>query len=105
MVKYKQFESAMKAIKECRSWIDNVYKDYKITLLGTPIIDIINSYVNYLEASFDDIDGYVSWWIYNCEYGKYSATVVDPDGTERAIKTDKDLYDLLVRIKEERNGR
>lgn len=105
MVNYKQFKNAIETIKECRDWIDNMHKDYKITLLGTPIVDTINSYVNFLEASFGDTDGYISWWIYNCEYGKYSATVVEPNGTEKAIKTDKDLYELLVEIMEERNGR
>jgi hypothetical protein len=105
MVSYKRFKSSIDRIVKYSNWVDSVYDDYKISLLETPAMDILDSYIGFIEASFDDTDGYVSWWIYECECGKYEARVTEPDGTEKIIKTDKDLYDLLVEIKEEHDER
>lgn len=53
-----------------------------------------------LEIMFGDTEtNYLSWWIYECDMGRVNdnlLTIIYPDKSEKIIKTETELYDLLI---------
>lgn len=59
----------------------------------------LDSLVKTLEVMFQDSNGWISWWLFECDYGHDEdllATVSDADGESIPMSTVGDLYDLLV---------
>lgn len=105
MVKYEQFTRALDNIKKCSEWQDKLY-ELKIDTIEAPINELIDNYIGFIGSMLGDTDGYIYWWIYDCDWGTNHSKVWnsadDDDYVE--LKTYKDLYDFLVGIKEEHNG-
>ena len=55
--------------------------------------------VKLLEESMDDTDGWISWWIYEAEFGNNTSiadSVTLKDDTPFRVRTTHKLYDLLT---------
>lgn len=55
--------------------------------------------VNLLTEAMNDKDEWISWWLYECNYGqdtmKYAT--IGPDNVEIDLSTPEKLYDFLVK--------
>lgn len=62
--------------------------------------------IDLLEFIFNDKNQWISYWIFELEFGKRyeDGDVKDADGSNIPLKTVEDLYDLLVRNMKENGG-
>ena len=69
--------------EDCNSVFYGFYEDVVVNLL----IEVMN-----------DKDEWISWWLYECDYGKdiekYAA--IGPDNVEIDLSTPEKLYDFLT---------
>ena len=61
--------------------------------------------IELLSDMFDDKGEWISWWVYETNYGAEHTEVYDKDGNVIAdIKTAADLYDFLISEKHQNGG-
>lgn len=110
-IPYEQFEAMLNAIlsiQEEVSGLNNVLKDYfdghAICTIGSEQIDILIEQLEIITAGKLKVlaDGRewsdLEWWIYEtgCGAREDMTKVTYSDGTEKNIKTKRDLYDSLT---------
>lgn len=75
--------------------IDNKEKDF--INAGSICIGHESVVIELLENMFDDKDT-ISWWIYECNYGRdFSLGDLEVDGIEIDLSTAEKLYDYLIK--------
>ena len=88
--KNEQFSASMEEFSG--SWF--------ISELGLPATDTL---LRVLEIIFDDRGEWISYWIYELDYGtRDDLSATNADGTPIPLKTIEDLYTLLIKNKIER---
>lgn len=60
---------------------------------ATPLFDV---YISLLEEAIGDMDGFISWFIYDNDFGRLGLIVVE-NGFPIPIKSIDDAYDYLTR--------
>lgn len=106
MISKADFVNIIEAIKDADNFMTDiavVCGKYGVEYEGgtTDICcKLLSSIVELLTSVFNDTDQWISWWVYDCQYGKVYSTVKtqDADGNwaEEDIDTPEKLYDFLV---------
>jgi len=102
----EQFLKHIKLIKDVTThWQDRLIlsKKYNLTM---PVDDnfegqLQDALIKAIETAMNDKDNYVSWWIYETDFGKKHTKIYEKDVVLADLKTAEDLYDWL---KKERAG-
>ena len=106
MVDYKTFEKTIKDIIAYNEWIDKLY-NAGVDLLESPATDFLTTTTNLLANQMNDEESYISWWIWECDFGKDEPYVylADRDNKEKMLTIDTilALYNLLV--EEDKHGK
>jgi hypothetical protein len=90
----------MKSHKEFYKTIDNL-----VDVLGlNDHIEIgdelANNFITLLEDYFQDKSEWIGYWIYELNYGRdYKPGMITIDGNDFKLKTEEDLYNLLMENK------
>lgn len=86
--------------EECIEELNAVFKKHNkditlMSLLYNENIDIINI----LEIMFNDYEEYISYWIYELDFGEkyHDGCITENDGTNIILKTPENLYDFLIK--------
>ena len=101
--KFVEIINRLKNYKELQDKIDELFKDN----IDNRENDFINAasicighegvVIELLENMFDDKDT-ISWWIYECNYGRdFSLGDLEVDGIEIDLSTAEKLYDYLIK--------
>ena len=101
--KFVEIINRLKNYKELQDKIDELFKDN----IDNRENDFINAasicighesvVVELLENMFNDKDT-ISWWIYECNYGRdFSLGNLEVDGIEIDLSTAEKLYDYLIK--------
>lgn len=104
MINFELFEKTINVIKEQEDK-DKKIQDLMCDGIITYSCDITSVCVKLLESSFNDDDEWVSWWIWDCDYGQKRARYwpkgfdVNEEGID--ISNIKDFYNFLINIDEE----
>ena len=101
LISKDQFCTIIKAIKNNNDFLNelnDLFKKYNQTENQINSSELEDTLVNLLEMLFDDTDTWIKYWIYELEYGvKYKdGSVVDLEDNIIPLKTESDLYDLLL---------
>lgn len=100
--------SVVKSHDVSRLLSDTIRKSAKETD-GDMLVDFFDPFVLYsgqlnhlvktLEVMFRDDSGWISWWLFDCDYGhdeRLLSTAYGPEGESIPMATIGDLYDRLV---------
>lgn len=100
--------SVVKSHDVSRLLSDTIRKSAKETD-GDMLVDFFDPFVLYsgqlnhlvktLEVMFRDDNGWISWWLFDCDYGhdeRLLGTAYEPEGESIPMATIGDLYDRLV---------
>lgn len=103
-VSYEKFEEGIIYLRELDDKIDEIIKivggENKITEALFDCHDKICDGVMELFGDNEIIHDYISWWIYDCNFGEDNAEVYDADTHESTddLSTTKLLYDYIMAI-------
>lgn len=99
MVNYEIFEKTIKGVMEYNEWIDKLYAA-GVDLLESPATTMIDITTNLLADQMNDKSSYISWWMWECDFGKDEPYIylADRDSEEKMLTIDtiRALYDLLI---------
>jgi hypothetical protein len=95
-MEYKEFERYINSLKETSDRLDKLSEatdcDIFIDLTG-PMFDLI---VDLLEKYFGDNDGWISYWLFDLDFGKqYRPGSIKFKDAEVPLKTIEDLYNII----------
>ena len=95
-----EFKDTMERIQGMDALLNDVDEAFRkhgayVEVDGLPGQDLC---IELLGKIFHDVDGWISYWIYDLGYGKEykHGMVTDVNGTNVPLKTPEDLYHLLV---------
>lgn len=101
--KFVEIINRLKNYNELQDKIDNLFKDNienrerDFINAGSICIGHESVVIELLENMFDDKDT-ISWWIYECNYGRdFSLGDLEVDGIEIDLSTAEKLYDYLIK--------
>ena len=60
----ENFSELINAVKNHSEYIWNLYKDYGIDFVNSPVMEIENEITKYLKAQFDDKYDWISYWMW-----------------------------------------
>ena len=104
MISFEAFDSIMKRMEAADLKVIELYR----TLGGAEVLfDLCSTdtTVELLEHIFDDSDRWISYWMYELDYGKdWHEGCATIDGKDLKLQTSRDLYDFLVREEGGGNG-
>ena len=79
-------------------YIWNLYKDYGIDFVNSPVMEIENEITKYLKAQFDDKFDWISYWMWELNFGEnWKPGTVTENGNDVPLKTIDDLWNLLTK--------
>ena len=93
-MKYLEFHHYLQIIKDAQKKIDKL-----TTLLHVEYIDmfdqLVASNVELLESAMNDTDGWISFWCFECDFGRDAADRVTVDEQKIDIGTTEKLYAFI----------
>lgn len=98
MVSYEMFEKTIKGIIKYNEWCNKI-EGLQINLIDSPAYSIISITTCLLEEQMDDREGFISWWMWECDFGKNEpyVCIADEKGEKMlTIDTISKLYELIV---------
>lgn len=101
MISKENFVSYLNKIKYFWDIEENVNKAFDgLDFMRFSFCGYEDLLISVLEDAFNDKDGFISWWLYDREFGEHNPNVkvVDKDGAEKELllNTPEDLYDFLT---------
>lgn len=99
MIPYKAFSNAIKGIKNYNRKMDRLSDALEVE--GIINDTTVGGFIDFMEAVFNDKSEWISYWIYELDYGrKYTegSITIEENGVKRTVplKTTKHLYKVLV---------
>lgn len=93
----RNYDDLQKKIQELfKDNIDNQEMDFMNA--GSICIGHETIVVKLLENMFNDRENWISWWLYECNYGRdFSLGDLEVDGVEIDLSTPEKLYDYLIK--------
>lgn len=93
--KTRNIEDSMREIPIMRDTLDFFSPACLVIANSSVVVDL-------LEAMFDDKDKWISYWMFEQDYGRSWTDDIakDSDGRPIILNTAEDLYDFLVKNKE-----
>lgn len=94
----ENFSELINAVKNHSEYIWNLYKDYGIDFVNSPVMEIENEITKYLKAQFDDKFDWISYWMWELNFGEnWKPGTVTENGNDIPLKTIDDLWNLLTK--------
>lgn len=94
----ENFSELINAVKNHSEYIWNLYKDYGIDFVNSPVIEIENEITKYLKAQFDDKCDWINYWMWELNFGEnWKPGTVTENGNDIPLKTIDDLWNLLTK--------
>lgn len=94
----ENFAKLINAVKNHSDYIWNLYKDYSIDFVNSPVMEIENEITKYLKAQFDDKSDWISYWMWELDFGEnWKPGTVTENGNDIPLKTIDDLWNLLTK--------
>lgn len=94
----ENFSELINAVKNHSEYIWNLYKDYGIDFVNSPIMEIENEITKYLKAQFDDKCDWINYWMWELNFGEnWKPGTVTENGNDIPLKTIDDLWNLLTK--------
>ena len=94
----ENFSILLDAVKNHSDYICNLYRDYGIDFINSPVMEIESEINKYLKAQFNDTDDWISYWMWELDFGKkWKPGTVTIDGTDVPLGTVDDLWNLLTK--------
>lgn len=103
MISFEDFERYLNSIQELFELQDNIsrvismYGKSKEEMIEISFPTLSTELIGALEKVFHDKNSWISYWIYELDFGnKYKeGSVIDADGSDIPLKTIEDLWNLL----------
>lgn len=94
LTELKQLDEDIEGVHKALKKLDSDFGGFYIGRLSTLIIGL-------LEASTNDTDSFLSYWIYELDWGKKwkKGTVTSKEGKDIKLKTMDDLYNYIIEVK------
>ena len=91
------FNQLLKAVEAHSTFITNIYKDYGIDFTNSPLVGIENQVEKCLKAHFKDKSDWISYWMWELDFGKKwkEGVLTDEYGKDIPLRTSDDLWNLL----------
>ncbi|HAU85766.1 MAG TPA: hypothetical protein DCW90_09760 [Lachnospiraceae bacterium] len=104
---FMEILSYLQDMDECADKVNSVYKSFGLrndfmdasALIPTKGVDYI---IQLLEKLMNDNDEWISWWVYETNFGKFDCSFNYKD-KERYMNTSGELYDYLWIWDQEKN--
>lgn len=94
----ENFSELINAVKNHSEYIWNLYKDYGIDFVNSPVMEIENEIIKYLKVQFDDKRDWISYWMWELNFGEnWKPGTVTENGNDIPLKTIDDLWNLLTK--------
>lgn len=94
----ENFSELINAVKNHSDYIYNLYKDYGIDFVNSPVMEIENEITKYLKAQFDDKCDWIGYWMWELNFGEnWKPGTVTENGNDIPLKTIDDLWNLLTK--------
>lgn len=94
----ENFSELINAVKNHSEYIWNLYKDYGIDFVNSPVMEIENEITKYLKVQFDDKCDWISYWMWELNFGEnWKPGTVTENGNDIPLKTIDDLWNLLTK--------
>lgn len=94
----ENFSELINAVKSHSEYIWNLYKDYGIDFVNSPVMEIENEITKYLKAQFDDKCDWINYWMWELNFGEnWKPGTVTENGNDIPLKTIDDLWNLLTK--------
>lgn len=94
----ENFSELINAVKNHSEYIWNLYKDYGIDFVNSPVMEIENEITKYLKAQFDDKCDWINYWMWELNFGEnWKPGTVTENGNDIPLKTIDDLWNLLTK--------
>lgn len=94
----ENFSTLLNAVKNHSNYICNLYRDYGIDFINSPVMEIESEITKYLKAQFNDTDDWISYWIWELDFGKkWKPGTVTFEGIDVPLGTADDLWNLLTK--------
>lgn len=117
MISKETFVDAMKSLEKVHEFYDDMDEicrqyDFGYGDCFTDSFGVVSdAMINILMDEFDDDEEHpmISWWVYDCDFGKEATMVIVEDNTDGLnekwnVSTPEALYDFLVMCKERKNN-
>ena len=107
--KFVEIINRLRDYNDLQSKINNLFKDsienieYDFMNAGSICVGHESVVVELLKNIFEDYGETISWWIYECDYGRSfkMGDITEQDGKEIDLTTAEKLYDYLIKNMEE----
>ena len=109
MITKEKFFEILDYIQETNDFENNLREVFKNSKRETDFMDaaiftdfrMMDYVFDLLEDEFNDSDHWISYWIYELDFGKSwsPGTVIDEDKKDIKLQTKEDLYDFLMENK------
>lgn len=94
----ENFSKLINAVKNHSEYICNLYKDYGIDFVNSPVMEIESEITKYLKAQLNDECDWISYWMWELNFGeKWKPGTVTENGNDIPLKTIDDLWNLLTK--------
>ena len=94
----ENFSELINAVKNHSEYIWNLYKDYGIDFVNSPVMEIENEITKYLKAQFDDKCDWIGYWMWELNFGEnWKPGTITENGNDIPLKTIDDLWNLLTK--------
>lgn len=94
----ENFSALLDAVKNHSNYICNLYRDYGIDFINSPVMEIESEITKYLKAQFNDSDDWISYWMWELDFGKkWRPGAVTFNGIDVPLGTVDDLWNLLTK--------
>ena len=97
-MEFKEFKKHMDRLKQQSDNSFALYKAFGCEGPGVLCDDVVDSVIDLLEDAMGDTGEWMSYWIYDLDFGSEykDGSVVDEEGNTINIRTVEDLYNRLT---------
>lgn len=109
MISKEKFFEILDYIQEIDMFENNLKKVFRNSKRATDYMDaamftdiyMIEYIIDLLEDEFNDTNHWISYWIYELDFGKLwsSGMIIDKDERDIKLQTKEDLYNFLIKNK------
>ena len=94
----ENFSELINAVKNHSEYIWNLYKDYGIDFVNSPVMEIESEVTKYLKTQFNDEFDWISYWMWELNFGEnWKPGTITENGKDIPLKTIDDLWNLLTK--------
>ena len=107
--RFVEIINRLRGYYDLQSKIDSLFKDsienteYDFMNAGSICVGHESVVIELLTDIFKDVGEVISWWVYECDYGRSFKIgyITEADGEEIDLSTAEKLYDYLIKNMEE----